>query len=171
MVADPMATKGKGTGKKGGPKNAPTIENRRARHDYVIDETLECGISLRGTEVKSIRDGQASLAEGYVRATESPLSLELHGVHIAEYPPAGEHGQHAPTRVRPLLAHRRQIRKLATQTREKGFTLVPLKMYFVDGRVKLLIGLGRGKRRADKREDLTKREAQREIDRAMSKRA
>jgi SsrA-binding protein len=156
---------------KSGPKTRePVILNRRARHDYVIEDTLECGMKLTGTEVKSVRNGQVSLAEGYVRATAEPIALELHGVHIAEYPPAGPARQHAPTRVRVLLAQRRQIRKLADQSREKGVTLVPLKVYFVNGRAKLLVGLGRGKRRADKRDDLTKREARREMDRAMSRR-
>jgi SsrA-binding protein len=157
-------------GKKGKAGKEPTIENRRARHDYFIEDTLECGIQLVGTEVKSIRQGQVSLGEGYIRATESPLALTAYGIHIAEYPPAGEHRQHAPARARPLLAHRRQIRKLAARTRDRGTTLVPLKMYFVDGRVKLLIGVARGRRRTDKREEITKRETKREMERATSKR-
>lgn len=148
--------------------NEPTIENRRARYDYVIHDTLECGLKLTGTEVKSVRAGRVSLAEGYVRATDSPLSLTLHGVHIAEYPPAGEHRQHNPTRTRILLAQKREIRKLADKTREKGFTLIPLKIYFLRGKAKLLVGLASGKRTADKREDIAKRDAKREIDRAMS---
>ncbi|MHC4416553.1 MAG: SsrA-binding protein SmpB [Planctomycetota bacterium] len=142
--------------------NEPTIENRRARHEYFIEETLECGIKLTGTEVKSVRSGRVSLAEGYVRAIDSPRpALTLHGVHIAEYPPAREQHQHDPVGTRTLLAQRREIRKLAARTREKGLTLVPLKMYFVRGRAKLLIGLGRGKRRHDKRQDLAKRQADR----------
>ncbi len=149
--------------------NKPTIENRRARYDFFIDDTLECGIKLTGTEIKSVRNGRVSLAEGYVRATESPPTLVLHGVHIAEYPPAGKQLQHDPTRVRTLLAHRREIRKLADKTRQKGFTIVPLKMYLVRGRAKLLIGLGQGKRRHDKRHELAKRQAEREIKRAMSR--
>ena len=148
----------------------PTIANRRARHEYFIEETLECGIKLTGTEVKSVRDGQVSLAEGYARAAESPRSLTLHGVHIAEYAPAAEHRQHNPTRVRTLLAHRRQIRKLADKTRSRGTTLIPLKMYFVDGRAKLLLGVARGKRKTDKRRDLAKREMERDIARATSRR-
>ncbi|MCH8153198.1 MAG: SsrA-binding protein SmpB [Planctomycetes bacterium] len=149
--------------------NKPTIENRRARYDFFIDDTLECGIKLTGTEIKSVRNGRVSLTEGYVRATESPPALALHGVHIAEYPPAGKQLQHDPTRVRTLLAHRREIRKLADKTRQKGFTIVPLKMYLVRGRAKLLIGLGQGKRRHDKRHALAKRQAEREIKRAMSR--
>ncbi len=150
--------------------NEPKIENRKARHDYIISDTLECGIKLLGTEVKSVRSGQVSLAEGYVRAVDTPLSLTLHGVHITEYAPAGPNNQHAPTRTRILLAGKREIRKLADQTREKGTTLIPLKMYFVRGRAKLLIGLARGKRKSDKRQTLDKKQAQRDIDRALSKR-
>lgn len=149
--------------------NEPTIENRKARHNYFIEETLECGLKLKGTEIKAIRDGQASLAEGYVRAAENPLALMLHGVHISEYPPAGEHLQHNPTRTRILLAHSREIRKLADKTRQRGTTLIPLKIYFVRGKAKLLVGVGHGKRKADKRQDMLKRDAKREIDRAISK--
>ncbi len=149
--------------------NQPTIQNRKARHDYVISETLECGIRLLGTEVKAARAGQVSLQEGYVRATETPLEITMHGVHFAEYAPAGPQ-QHEPTRTRRLLVHKREIRKLASATREKGVTLVPLKMYFERGKLKVLIGLARGKRKSDKRQVLDKKQAQREIDRAMSKR-
>jgi SsrA-binding protein len=153
----------------GRKSNETTIENRRARHNYAIEETLECGIRLAGTEVKSIRNGQVSLAEGYVRATDDPVALILHGVHIAEYAPAGEQRQHDAGRARAMLAHRREIRKLADRTRSKGVTLVPLKMYFVNGRVKVLIGLARGKRRRDKRDELAERQAKRDIDRAMTR--
>ncbi|NNF44276.1 MAG: SsrA-binding protein SmpB [Phycisphaerales bacterium] len=163
-----MAAQKKGKGRAN--PNEPTIENRRARHDYQILETLECGIRLTGTEVKSIRRGQASLGEGYVRATDQPIALTLYGVHVAEYPPAGPNRQHEPTRARPLLAHRRQIKKLADKSRDRGMTLVPLKMYFLNGKVKLLIGVGHGKRKADKRQDLARKEAKRDIDRAMSRR-
>lgn len=150
--------------------NEPVIENRKARHNYHIEDTLECGIQLTGTEVKSVRNGQVSLAEGYVRASDEPVGLTLHAVHIAEYAPAGEAAQHNPIRVRQLLAHAREIRKLAVSTRSKGFTLVPLKIYFARGRAKILIGLGKGKGKSDKRQDISKKEAQRAIDRAMSKR-
>lgn len=150
--------------------NEPVIENRKARHDYVIGDTLECGMRLTGTEIKSVRDAQVSLAEGWVKVTAQPPALTLHGVHIAEYPPAGAHRQHEPVRVRTLLAHKREIRKLADQTGGKGATLVPLKIFFVRGKAKLLIGLGTGKRKADKRQDLAKRDAQRDIDRALSRR-
>lgn len=148
------------------PSN-PVMLNRRGRRDYHIVDTLECGVRLVGSEVKSLRAGQASLAEGWVRASERPIGLTLHGVHIAEYPNASPTHQHEPIRIRALLAHRREIRKLADFARAAGNTLVPLKLYFSDGRAKILIGLARGKRKADKREDITKREAARDIDRAM----
>ncbi len=148
----------------------PTIENRRAWHDFYIEESLECGIKLTGTEVKAVREGRVSLGEGYVRATDGLApSLVLLGVHIGEYAPAGEARQHKPIRARALLAHRREISRLADHTRSKGQTLLPLKMYFVRGRAKLLVGLARGKQKHDKREDLAKRQAQREIHRAMSR--
>ena len=148
----------------------PTIENRRARHDYFIEDTLECGLKLTGTEVKSVRHGQVSLAEGYVRATENPLSLVLHSVHIAEYAPAGPAHQHDPVRERILLAQKREIRKLADRTRQRGVTLIPLKIYFVRGRAKLLVGIARGKQKADKREAIAQREHKRDMERAMSRR-
>ena len=122
---------------------------------------------LLGTEVKSVRSGQISLGEGYARASEQPLALELLGVHIAEYPPAGAHRQHNPTRTRRLLASRREIRRLADQTRQKGTTLVPLKVYFVRGKAKILIGVARGRRKADKRQDIARKEAKRDMERAM----
>ena len=148
----------------------PEIENRRARRTYQLGETLECGIELTGTEIKSVRQGQVSLAEGWVRAEEDPLALTLHGVHIAEYPPAGAGRQHDPNRTRRLLAHKREIAKLAQSVRSRGATIIPLKVYFVRGRAKLLVGVALGKRKSDKREDLARRDAQRDMDRAMSKR-
>lgn len=147
----------------------PVIENRKARHDYEILETLEVGIVLRGDEVKSIRNGHASIAEGYVRATESPPALNLHQVNIEEYKFAGPlRGK--PHRVRVLLAHKREILKLAKESNVKGMTIVPLKLYFKNGFAKLLIGLGKGRTAHDKRDAIGKREAARDIQRAMSKR-
>ncbi|MBU3729708.1 MAG: SsrA-binding protein SmpB [Phycisphaerales bacterium] len=152
------------------PARAPEIENRRARHDYAIEDTLECGIELLGTEVKSIRDGKMSLAEGFVMARADPPSLELHGVHIDEYPPAGRDRQHDPRRVRTLLAHRREIVRLATEVKAKGVSLVPLKVYFAKGRAKLLVGVGKGRKKGDKREAIAEREMRRDIDREMGRR-
>jgi len=143
----------------------PTVEHRRARFEYTIEETLECGIKLTGTEIKSVRMGLISLNEGFVRAMETPPSLELHGVHIAEYPNAAEAHQHKPTRVRLLLAHKREIAKLAKRTKERGITLVPLKVYFKDGRAKLLVGVGIGRKQYDKRQAIAAREAKRDIER------
>ncbi len=152
------------------PSKAPEIENRRARHDYAIEDTLECGMELLGTEVKSIRDGKISLAEGFVMARADPPALELHGVHIDEYPPAGRDRQHEPRRVRRLLAHRREIARLATEVKAKGVSLVPLKVYFAKGRAKLLVGVGKGRKKGDKREAIAEREMRRDIEREMGRR-
>lgn len=148
----------------------PVIENRKARHDFAISDTLECGLELVGTEVKSLRLGQASLSEGWVKAEIKPASLTLLNVTIAEYPPAGAMRQHVPNRPRRLLAHAREIVKFGTEAKAKGATLVPLKIYWVKGRAKLLIGIGVGKKSHDKREDIAKRQDKRDIDRAMSRR-
>ncbi|MDP7009474.1 MAG: SsrA-binding protein SmpB [Phycisphaerales bacterium] len=156
--------------KKSTQSSSPTIENRRVRHEYAIQDTLEVGMVLVGSEVKSIRLGQASLAEGWVRASEHPPCLTLHGVHIAEYPNASPAHQHEPTRTRILLAHKREIKKLAKFSQQPGRTLVPLKLFFVKGRAKLLVGFATGKQRSDKRQDLAKRTATREMDRAMKRR-
>ena len=150
--------------------STPVIENRKARHEYHIRETVEVGIVLHGSEVKSLRGGQASLAEGWIRASEKPLQLTLHSVHIAEYPHAAEAHQHDPNRTRSLLAHKREIIKLAAFTHSKGQTLIPLKIYFANNKAKVLIGLAMGKRKSDKRQDLAKRAATREMQRAMKKR-
>jgi SsrA-binding protein len=155
-------------GAKGG-KPDPVIENRKARHDYHIHSTVECGLRLVGTEVKSVRHGQISLGEGWVRSEEEPQALTLMQVHIAEYPPAGPR-QHLPVRPRRLLAHAREIKKLAAEAQAKGGTIVPLKVYFVRGVAKVLVGVATGKNKSDKRQDLAKKQHQRDIDRAMSKR-
>ena len=150
--------------------NQPTIENRRVRHDYHIEDTLEVGIVLQGTEVKALRNGQASLAEGWIRASERPLQLTMHSVHIAEYSNASIANQHDPIRVRVLLAHKREIKKLASFAHSQGNTLVPLKIYFSKNRAKVLVGLASGKRKSDKRQELAKKVAKREIERAMKRR-
>jgi SsrA-binding protein len=150
------------------PNQDPTIENRRARHDYSISETMEVGIMLHGTEVKSVRDSKVSLAEGYVRVDENPPALFLHNVRIDEYGPAGPRN-HAMTRTRKLLAHKQEILKLARQVDQKGMTVVPLKLYFKNGFAKLLIGLGKGRSRHDKRHAIAEKESKRDISRAMSR--
>lgn len=159
-----------GQGRKKSNPDEVVIENRRARHDFRIGETIECGIRLLGTEVKSIRAGRASLAEGWVRAEADPPSLKLNGVHVAEYPPAGPHRQHEPVRSRGLLAHKKEIRELAKAQDGQGATLVPLKIYFKDGRAKLLVGVAEGRRKADKRQEIAKKEAKRDIERELRRR-
>ncbi len=153
----------KGRNKKAEQDCQPVVRNRRARHDYLISETLECGMRLTGTEVKSLRNGQASLQEGFVRASADPLSLTLHGVHIAEYPNAAPAHQHDPIRPRTLLAHKREIRKLTRAAATKGVTIVPLEIHWKDGRAKLVIGVGTGKRSYDKRQALKAKAHRRDI--------
>jgi SsrA-binding protein len=159
-----------GTKKSNKKTSTPVIKNRKVRHEYHIEDSIEVGIVLKGTEVKSVRNGQASLAEGWIRATDHPVELSLHGVHIAQYQSASSAHQHEPTRTRRLLAHKREIKKLVTFTQSQGKTLVPLKMYFSNNKAKVLVGLASGKRKADKRIDLAKKVAKREIDRAMKRR-
>lgn len=146
----------------------PRIENRRARRDYRITETLECGVVLQGSEVKSIRYGRVTLIDGYVSVNAVAMELWMHNVDIAMYPNAGAN-QHVPKGVRKLLAHKRQIEKFYGQTTAKGVTLVPTAMYFKDGRVKVEIGLAEGKREYDKRDDIKKRDADRDMRRAMTR--
>lgn len=141
--------------------------NRRARFDYDITETVEAGLVLTGTEVKSLRDGKASLAEAF--AVVSRGELWLVQAHIAEYA-FGNRANHDPVRQRKLLAHRDEIERMAKFTQEQGRTLVPMKMYWSRGRAKLLIGFGRGKAQHDKRQDLAKNDAQRQMERALSAR-
>lgn len=146
----------------------PVIENRRARHDYQIGDTLEVGIMLLGSEVKSVRDGKVSLAEGYIKIRSQPPRIMLHAVNIAEYPPAG-YANHPPVRDRVLLAHKKEILNLAREVEQKGATVIPLRMYFKDGLIKLKIGVGLGKSRADKRHSIAERDAKRDIERAMTR--
>ncbi|MFL6077653.1 MAG: SsrA-binding protein SmpB [Mycobacteriales bacterium] len=143
-------------------------QNRKARHDYHIEDTVEAGIVLTGTEVKSLRAGRASLVDGY--ATIDGGEVWLHRIHIPEYT-EGSWTNHEPRRTRKLLLHRREIEKLSGKTTEAGFTLVPLALYFKDGKAKVELAVGRGKRSYDKRQDLAKRDARREIARAMGRHA
>lgn len=142
-------------------------ENRKARHDYHIHESYEAGIVLTGTEVKSLRAGKANLKDAYARIEHSELML--HNVHISPYDP-GNRFNHEPLRTRKLLMHRSEIDKLVGKTQEKGFALVPLKLYFVHGMAKLQLGLATGKKNYDKRQDMAERDAKREIDRAFRER-
>jgi SsrA-binding protein len=141
--------------------------NRRAYHDYFIEDTYEAGLVLTGTEVKSLRAGRASLADGFAQITDG--EIWLHNVHIPEYV-QGTWTNHTPRRIRKLLLHRKEIDRLAAKVSEQGLTLVPLSLYFKDGNVKVELGLARGKRTYDKRQDLARRDAAREIDRALKRR-
>lgn len=142
-------------------------ENRRARHDFEILETLECGLALVGTEVKSLRQGKASIAEAFAFVRRGELWLV--GAHIPEYTFGNIHN-HAPVRDRKLLLHRREFDAWDRKVREKGVTIVPLSLYFKGPRVKLSIGLARGRKQHDKREREREKTDRREIERAMSRR-
>jgi SsrA-binding protein len=149
-------------------KNRVVSTNRKARHNYSILDTYETGIALMGTEVKSLREGQASLADAF--ATVDDGEIWLRNLHIPEY----SHGtwtNHAPRRNRKLLLHRRQIDMLIGKLRDGNSTLVPLSLYFVDGKVKVELALARGKEARDKRQDMAKRDADREIAREIGRRA
>jgi SsrA-binding protein len=141
--------------------------NRKARHDYAILDTYEAGLALTGTEVKSLRAGRASLVDAF--AQERNGELYLHGMHIPEYT-QGTWTNHEPRRTRKLLLNRLEIDRLLGKVRESGLTLVPLQLYFSDGWAKVELGLARGKRSYDKRQDLAKRDAQREIAKAVGRR-
>lgn len=139
--------------------------NRAARHDYFIDQTYEAGLMLTGTEVKSLRMGRATIGDGYVAIDNGEAWLE--NVYISEYA-QGTWTNHAAKRRRKLLLHGPQINELMVKTREKGFSIVPLKLYFVKGRAKIEIGIGRGKKLHDKRQTLREQQDNRESQRAMS---
>jgi len=138
--------------------------NRQARHNYFIDEVFEAGLVLVGSEVKSLRDGKANLVDSYARIHKGEAFLV--NSHISAYPGANQFN-HEPTRLRKLLLHEREIERLTGKTKERGLTLVALKLYFKDGRAKVEIGLGRGKKLYDKRETLKRKNAERDIERAI----
>jgi SsrA-binding protein len=143
-------------------------QNRKARHDYHIDDVFEAGLVLVGTEVKSLRAGRATLGDGFAEITNGEAFL--HGVHIPEYT-EGTWTNHAPRRVRKMLLNRQEIDKIESKVNERGFTLVPLSMYFKDGRAKVEIALARGKKTYDKRHALAERQANREKQQALGRRA
>jgi SsrA-binding protein len=147
----------------GTPGRTPTINNRRARYNYLVLDSYECGIMLAGSEVKSLREGRASLQDAYARVSDG--EVWLHGMHVAPYPFA--RADLDPVRPRKLLLHHRQIGELERATMERGMTLVPLRLYFKDGRVKLELAVARGKRTYDKRHAIAERDAQRDVDRAL----
>jgi SsrA-binding protein len=154
---------------KKGASNTPRIANRRALHDYFISAKIECGIVLRGTEVKSLRQGHAQLAEAYARI-ERGGQLVLHGCHIDPYDKASAQANHEPLRERILLVHKREIRKLESELRQRGTTLIPLAIYFKSGMAKLELGVARGKQQHDKRDTIRRKEQDREMRRMMSQR-
>lgn len=144
--------------------NRTLAENRKARHDYHIHETYEVGMALTGTEIKSLRGGRANLSDSYANVKDGELWLV--GFHISPYEQGNIFNQD-PIRTRKLLMHKNEILKLYGQSREKGFTLVPLKIYLKRGMAKLLLGLASGKKNYDKRQDLAEKDAKREMERAF----
>jgi len=141
--------------------------NRKAFHEYQFHDTFEAGLVLKGSEIKSIRAGRVSLQDGFVAFEEGEAWLI--NVHIAPYDPASQQN-HEPKRKRKLLLHRREIERLQSRAQEKGFTVIPTKLYLKDGRAKVEIGLARGKRLYDKREALAKRDSKRQVERALKER-
>jgi SsrA-binding protein len=149
--------------------NHTVADNRKARHDYFIEENYEAGLALTGSEIKSVRGGRVNLRGGYARVLNG--EIWLYDVHISPYEQSGTHYNHQPTRPRKLLLHRREISRILGQVERQGFTLVPLRMYFKGRRAKIDLGLARGKKLYDKREDIAKRESKRDIERAMKARS
>ncbi|MBL6636607.1 MAG: SsrA-binding protein SmpB [Ilumatobacteraceae bacterium] len=142
--------------------------NRRARHDYAISDSIEAGVSLLGSEVKSLREAQVQLADGYARFRNGELWLE--GVSIAPYGFAIGFGAHEQDRPRKLLLHRAELKRLSDQVDRERVSIIPLSMYFKDGRVKVELGIGKGRTKADKRQSIAARDAQRDIEREMGRR-
>ena len=141
-----------------------TIENKKAYHDYFVEETIECGIALRGNEVKSIREGKASIKEAWCRVQDGQLVIR--GMHITKWGTANNFDVDED-RERVLLAHKKEIIKLGDSVQQIGYSIVPLKVYFSNGKCKVLVGLCRGKHNYDKREALKSRQIKRDIDRAL----
>jgi len=142
-------------------------QNKKANHDYFIEETFEAGIVLQGTEIKSVRNGKVQLRDAFVRIRNNEAWIS--NMHISPYE-QGNRFNHDPIRSRKLLLHKRQISQLIGTIKEQGMTIVPIKMYLKDGYAKVLIGIGKGKKNYDKREDLKKKEAKREVERAFKAR-
>lgn len=164
MFNVPGATKPKAKAQDSGSVRQLIAQNKKARHDYLIEDVFEAGMVLSGTEVKALRAGRASLVEGWVYIENGEAWLE--GAHISEYS-HGTWNNHAPRRKRKLLLHKSEIARLFQKTSEKGLTIVPLQMYWLDGRAKLEIALARGKKEYDKRQTLREQQDNREALRAM----
>ena len=139
-------------------------QNRKAYHDYSIEEKVEAGIALTGTEIKSVRAGRVNMGDGYARSEKG--ELWLYNIHIAKYAP-GSRSNHEPRRPRKLLLHRRQINELSAQVMQRSYTLVPLRMYLKNGIAKVELGLARGKKLYDKRESIARRDAEQRMERAL----
>lgn len=150
--------------KTGAPDERVVATNRKALHDYEIEETYEAGLELAGSEVKSIRAGRVNLRDSYAKPVDG--ELWLYNCHIAAYDPASRYG-HDPERPRRLLLHRAEIRRLSGKVQERGFTLVPLRLYFKRSRVKVALALAKGRKLYDRREAIARREAEREMERAL----
>ena len=159
------AAKGPPDGARGG-RNKMVAQNKKARHDYSIEDVVEAGLVLTGTEVKSLRQGRCSLADAY--ATVADGEIYLHGAHIPEYT-EGTWNNHAPRRPRKLLMHKKEIAAFAMKAKEGGLALVPLSLYFKDGRAKVELALGRGRKAHDKRQVMAERDAQKEMRNAMGR--
>ncbi|SIT91325.1 SsrA-binding protein SmpB [Edaphobacillus lindanitolerans] len=142
-------------------------QNKKASHDYFIEDTIEAGIVLQGTEIKSVRNGKVQLRDAFVRIRNNEAWIS--NMHISPYE-QGNRFNHEPLRSRKLLLHKKQINELIGKTKEQGFAIIPLKMYVKNGYAKVLIGIAKGKKKYDKREDLKKKEAKREVERAFKAR-
>ncbi len=142
--------------------------NKKARHDYFIEDTFEAGLSLVGTEVKSLREGRANLKDSYARVRDGEVFLV--SAHISPYP-YGTHKNHDPERERKLLLKKREIRRLYGKANEKGYTIVPLSLYFKNGKAKLELGLGKGKAKYDKREAIKRKDEKRDMERALKEKS
>ncbi|WLR41416.1 SsrA-binding protein SmpB [Bacillus carboniphilus] len=151
------------------PKGSGKViaQNKKANHDYFIEETFEAGIVLQGTEIKSLRAGRANLKDSFARVQNGEVFL--HNMHISPYE-QGNRYNHDPVRTRKLLLHKKEINKLIGETKESGYSLVPIKIYLKNGFAKILLGLGKGKKKYDKRQDLKRKDADRSIQRALADR-
>jgi SsrA-binding protein len=152
--------------KDGAAASRVVVRNRKARHDFHVLETWEAGLALQGTEVKSLRDGRANLQDAFARPERG--ELWLHNLHISPYEP-GNRYNHDPLRPRKLLLHKREIRKMVAQVEQQGLTLVPLDIHFKRGLAKITLALARGKQQHDRRDDLRRRDAEREMERAFKR--
>lgn len=146
----------------------PVASNRRARYDYEILETYECGLVLSGSEVKSLRDSKVQLREAYARVDDG--EVWVYGMHIAPYAFAPGAAGHDPDRRRKLLLHRRQIEEITASTQQRGLTLIPLAIYFKEGRAKVEVGVARGRKTYDKRRAIAERDMERDVERSMRRR-